>query len=76
MSLKDAIKWYLLKFYSKDYSYNIKVELEKEIPSDTQVQIYRITQESIVNARKHIPKSEALEIEIKSIAKRITVCKK
>ena len=63
MSLKDAIEWYLLKFYSQDFPYSIEVKMSRRFRTYADRSLSNHP-ESIANAKKHAPQSQALEIAI------------
>ena len=64
ISFQNAVEWYLLRFFSKDFPYKLELELAENFSNDFKMQIYRIIQEIIANAKKHSPRGKFLTIKI------------
>ena len=73
MSLKDALEWYLLKFFPSDFPYHIEVKIAEKLSTEIRIQVYRIIQEAIANIKKHAAKTQALDIEIYEISKKLII---
>ena len=60
-----AVEWYLLKFFPKNFSYKLDLDLAENFPESVKVQLYKIIQEIIANAKKHSPQGRFLNISLK-----------
>ena len=68
-TFQNAVEWYLLKFFPKEFPYKLDLSLADHFPEFSKVQIFKITQEIIANAKKHSPKGRFLNIFLKKKGK-------
>ena len=73
LSFQEAVEWYLLKFFPKNYSYTLDLKSAEKFSHFIKVQLYRIMQEVIANAKKHSPQGRFLKISIKENSSKIIV---